>query len=51
MNMMNFDQMLETWLAQNTAPPYDVNSDTLRQALQTEEARVWRDQRIRRREL
>ena len=45
---MDFDQMLETWRAQNTAPPYDVNRDALRQTLQTEEARfrgalrVWR---------
>ncbi len=31
---MDFDQMLETWRAQNTAPPYDVNRDALRQALQ-----------------
>jgi hypothetical protein len=48
---MDFDQMLETWRAQNTAPPYDVNGDALRQALQTEEARVRRSQRLRRREL
>ena len=46
---MDFDQMLETWSAQNTAPPYDVNRDALRQALQTEEARVRRGLRIRRR--
>jgi len=48
---MNFDQMLETCLAQNTAPPYDVNRDALRQALQTEEARVRRELRTRRRGL
>jgi MFS family permease len=35
---MDFDQMLETWRSQNTAPPYDVNRDALRQALQTEVA-------------
>jgi hypothetical protein len=46
---MDFDQMLETWRAQNTVPPYDVNRDALRQALQTEEARVRREQRRRRR--
>ena len=46
---MNFDQMLETCLAQNTAPPYDVNRDALRQALQTEEARARRSLRFRRR--
>ena len=44
---MDFDQMLETWRAQNTAPPYDVNRDALRQALQTEEARVRRELRTR----
>jgi hypothetical protein len=48
---MDFDQMLETWRAQNTAPPYDVNRDALRQALQTEEARVRRGLRTRRRGL
>jgi hypothetical protein len=48
---MDFDQMLETWRAQNTAPPYDVNRDALRQALQTEEARVRRLHRFRRRTL
>ena len=45
---MDFDQMLETWRAQNTAPPYDVNRDALRQALHTEEAKVLRALRIRR---
>ena len=48
---MDFDQMLETWRAQNTAPPYEVNRDALRQALQTEEARVRREMRIWRRGL
>jgi hypothetical protein len=48
---MDFDQMLETWRAQNTASPYDVNRDALRQALQTEEARVRRALRTRRRGL
>ena len=48
---MDFDQMLETWRAQNTAPAYDVNRDALRQALQTEEARVRRALRVRRRGL
>ena len=48
---MDFDQMLETWRAQNTAPPYDVNRDALRQALQTEEAKVREELRTRRREL
>jgi MFS family permease len=48
---MDFDQMLETWRAQNTEPPYDVNRDALRQALQTQEARVRRGLRIRRRGL
>ena len=46
---MDFDQMLETWRAQSTAPPYDVNRDALRQALQAEGARVRRALRIRRR--
>jgi len=46
---MDFDQMLETWRAQNTAPPYDVNRDALRQALQTEEARVRGELRTQRR--
>jgi len=45
---VDFDQMLETWRAQNTAPPYDVNRDALRQALHTEEAKVLRALRIRR---
>jgi hypothetical protein len=48
---MDFDQMLEAWRAQNTSPPYDVNRDALRQALQTEEARVRREMRIWRRGL
>ena len=46
---MDFDQMLETWRAQSTAPQYDVNRDVLRQALQTEEARARRSLRFRRR--
>ena len=46
---MEFDQMLEIWRAQNTTPPHDVNRDALRQALQTEGARVRRGLRIRRR--
>ena len=45
---MDFDQMFETWRAQNTAPPYDVNRDALRQALQTEEARLRQEVRTRR---
>ncbi|CAN5383199.1 hypothetical protein BH10PLA2_BH10PLA2_37320 [soil metagenome] len=48
---MDFDQMLETWRVQNTSPPYDVNRDALRQALQTEDARVRRELRTRRRSL
>ena len=48
---MDFDQMLETWRAQNTAPPYDVNRDVLRQALQTEEASGRRELRTHRRGL
>ena len=48
---MDFDQMMETWQAQKTAPPYDVNRDALRQALQTEEARVRGALRTRRRGL
>jgi hypothetical protein len=48
---MNFDQMLETCLDQNTPPPYDVNRDALRQALQNEDARVRRVLRTRRRGL
>jgi hypothetical protein len=48
---MDFDQMLEIWRAQNTAQQYEVNRDALRQALQTEEARVRRALRIRRRSL
>jgi len=48
---MDFDQMLETWRAQNTAPPYDVNRVALRQALQSEEARVRGELRSRRRGL
>jgi len=48
---MDFDQTLETWRAQNTAPPYDMNRDALRQALQTEEARVRGEMRTERRGL
>ena len=42
---MDFDQMFEAWRAQNTAPPYDVNRDALRQALEAEGARVRREMR------
>jgi hypothetical protein len=45
---MDFDQMLETWRAQNTAPPYSVNRDALRQALQAQDALVLRVLRARR---
>ncbi len=48
---MDFDQMLETWRAQNTAPPYDVNRDGLRQALEAEDVRVRRELRTYRRGL
>jgi hypothetical protein len=48
---MDFDQMLETWRAQNTAPPFDVNRDVLRQALDTEADKVRRALRIQRRAL
>lgn len=48
---MDFDQMLETWRAQSTSPPYDVNREALRQALQAEEATVRRGLRMRRRVL
>lgn len=46
---MDFDQMLETWQAQKTAPPYRLNHDALRLALRAEEARSQRVQRHRRR--
>ena len=45
---MDFDQMLETWRAQNATPSHDVNRDALRQALQTEQARVRGELRSRR---
>ena len=48
---MDFDQMLETWRAQNTAPAYDVNREVLRQTIQTEEARIRRVMRTQRRGL
>lgn len=48
---MDFDQMLEAWKGQNDKPPYDVNRDALRQALQAEEARVRKELRTRRREI
>ena len=48
---MDFDQMLETWRAQTTAPPYDVNRAVLRQTLETEEARIRRVMRTWRRGL
>lgn len=46
---MDFDQILEAWQAQKTAPPYGLNHDALRQALRAEEARSQRFQRHRRR--
>jgi MFS family permease len=46
---MDFDQMLETWRAQNATPSHDVNRDALRQALQTEQARVRGELRTQRR--
>jgi hypothetical protein len=45
---MDFDQMLETWRAQDATPTYRVNHDALRRSLQTEEAEV---QRVRRRDM
>lgn len=42
---MDFDQMLETWRAQDVAPLYGVNRDALRQALRTEDADVLRKRR------
>ncbi len=48
---MDFDEMLDTWRAQNTTPPYEVNRDALRQARETEEARVRQELRTRRRAL
>ena len=48
---MDFDQMFETWRSQNSAPPYDVNREALRQALHNEQARVQRSMRIHRRGL
>jgi cytochrome bd-type quinol oxidase subunit 2 len=46
---MDFDQILEAWRAQNTAPPYGLNHDALWQSLRAEEARNQRFQRHRRR--
>lgn len=46
---MDIDQMLETWRAQETAPPYRLNHDALRVALRVEEARTQRIQSHRRR--
>jgi hypothetical protein len=48
---MDFDQMLETWHGQDTAPLSDVKRDAHRQALQIEEARVRREVRNGRRGL
>ncbi len=45
---MDFDQMLGTWKAQDDKPPYEVNQDALRQALQAEEDKVRRELRNRR---
>ena len=45
---MDFDQMFETWRSQKAAPPYDVNREALRQALDAEETVVRRARRIRR---
>lgn len=46
---MDFDQILEAWQAQKTAPPYGLSHDALRQALRAEEERSQRIQRHRRR--
>jgi hypothetical protein len=48
---MDFDEMLETWRAQNAAPPYDVDRDALRKALNTEETKARRELRLHRRVL
>jgi|GEM_PF-3369638 len=48
---MDFDEMLDTWRAQDTAPPYGVNRDAFRQALEIEEAKVRKELRSRRRGL
>jgi len=48
---MDFDEMLATWRTQDTTPPHDVNRNALQQALQTEETRVRRAWRSRRRVL
>jgi UDP-N-acetylmuramyl pentapeptide phosphotransferase/UDP-N-acetylglucosamine-1-phosphate transferase len=45
---VDFDEMFEAWRAQNTAPPYDVNRDALRQAIQDEETRVRGEMRTHR---
>jgi hypothetical protein len=45
---MDFDQMLETWRAQDAAPTYRLDHDALRLSLQTEEAGV---RRVRRRDM
>ena len=46
---MDFDQMLETWHAQTSAPLYRLNHDALRLALRAEETRTQRIQSHRRR--
>jgi hypothetical protein len=43
--MMNFDQMLETWKAQDEAPLYGVNRDLLQLVLQHEQADIRRQLR------
>jgi hypothetical protein len=43
---MNFDQMLETWKAQDEAPLYGVNQDLLQLVLQHEQARIRRTLRL-----
>jgi hypothetical protein len=46
---MDIDRLLETWQAQEAAPPYRLNHDALRVALRAEEARSQRSQSHRRR--
>jgi hypothetical protein len=45
---MDFDQMMESWRAQDATPPYRVDPDALRNSLQIEETRV---QHVRRRDM
>ena len=48
---MDFDQLLDAWRSHDTAPPFDMNRDALREALRAEEVKVQQQLRANRRSL